>query len=195
VNEKNTIFMLRHGRTGFSGRYIGARDVPLSSAGVSQIAGLQKSLGREKFDVVYASPLLRCRQSCEILFPNTAIKYNDVLREIDFGRWEGLSFEEINEQDPKMVQQWAEDPLHFTFPEGESVASFTARVEETALSLRQEFGKKVLLVCHGGIIRGLLCSFLGIDYQNALLFQVKKGRYATVEMFGEGGVLSGFNLQ
>jgi len=195
VSEKNTIFMLRHGRTGFPGRYIGARDVPLSSEGISQIERLQKSLCHEDFDAVYASPLYRCRQSCKILFPDTVIEYSDALREIDFGRWEGLSFEEINEQDPDRVQQWAEDPLHFTFPEGESVASFTTRIEAIARRLSKKSQKKVLLVCHGGIIRGLLCTFLGIDYKNALLFQVKKGRYTTIEMFGERGVLSGFNLQ
>ena len=117
------------------------------------------------------------------------------MREIDFGRWEGLTFEEINDQEPEIVEQWAKDPQNFTFPEGESVASFWRRVRDVAQTVNKEPGKRVLLICHGGIIRGLLCHYLGIDYQNALLFQVKNGSYSTLELFGDRGVLSGFNLQ
>jgi len=194
ISEK-TLFLLRHGRTGFSGRYIGSRDVDLSPEGSQQIKDLRNSIKPELFDAVYASPLLRCRQSCDILFPDSTVQYKDALREIDFGRWEGLTFEEIRQQDSESVNSWAEDPGNFTFPEGESVPDFSKRIEKVARFLSKEQGQRLMLVCHGGVIRGLLCYFLGIDYKNALLFQVKKGSYTTIELFGERGVLSGFNLQ
>ena len=195
MTTSKTLFLVRHGNTGQSGRYIGAKDIPLADTGVEQIRQLQGTLQQHTFDHVIASPMLRCRQSCEILFPRGQIQYREELREIDFGRWEGLTFQEIASTDKSIVSTWAQDPLGFQFPDGEAVASFLTRVEKAASLLAELDGKKICVVCHGGVIRGLLCQFLGISHTNYLLFQVNKGRYTTVELFGKEGVLTGLNLQ
>lgn len=194
MSQKKTLFLLRHGKTGFPGCYIGSRNVPLAPEGVSQIEALQKTLQDQAFDKIFASPMLRCRQTCEILFPNIGVTYKENLREIDFGRWEGLDFEQISKQDPEIVEKWASKSSSFTFPGGESVSSFVERVQIMGTELSQVQGEKILVVCHGGVIRGLLCHFLGIDPLNYLLFQVKKGTYSTLDLFGAKGVLTGFNL-
>ncbi len=194
MSQKKTLFLVRHGKTGFPGCYIGSRNVPLAPEGIVQIETLQESLQAQTFDKIFASPMLRCRQTCEILFPNTAVTYHDKLREIDFGLWEGLDFEQISRQDPEIVNKWVAEPSGFTFPEGESVSSFVERVQIMGTELSQAEGEKILVVCHGGVIRGLLCHFLGIDPLNYLLFQVKKGTYSTLDLFGAQGVLTGFNL-
>ncbi len=194
MSKKKTLFLLRHGKTGFSGRYVGAQDVPLAPEGVSQIQDLHKVLQEKTFDKVFSSPMLRCRQTCEILFPNDSVSCNDNLKEINFGRWEGLTFDEISVRDPEIVEKWADNLPDFTFPEGESVDSFTKRVQTTATEIAEGQGDTVLIVSHGGVIRSLLCHFLGIDPKNYLLFQVKKGTYSTIELFGAHGVLTGFNL-
>lgn len=194
MSHRKTLFLLRHGKTGFPGCYIGSRNVPLAPEGVFQIEALQKTLETQTFDKIFASPMLRCQQTCEILFPSNTVTYNDNLREIDFGRWEGLDFQQISKQDPEIVNKWATDSLEFTFPEGESVSSFVERVQRMGTELSQVQGEKILVVCHGGVIRGLLCHFLGIDPLNYLLFQVKKGTYSTLDLFGAQGVLTGLNL-
>lgn len=195
MTTNKTLFLVRHGNTGQSGRYIGAKDIPLAATGIEQIRQLQGVFQQYSFDHVIASPMLRCRQSCEILFPEVQIQYCEELREINFGSWEGLTFEEIVTKDKSTVTDWAQDPLGFQFPDGEAVASFIARVKQAACLLVELDGKNICVVCHGGVIRGLLCHFLGISPQNYLLFQVKKGTYATVELFGKEGVLTGLNLQ
>ena len=194
MSHKKALFLLRHGKTGFPGCYIGSRNVPLAPEGVSQIKALRKTLQTPTFDKIFASPMLRCQQTCEILFPNNTVTYNDNLREIDFGRWEGLGFEQISKQDPEIIDEWAGGSLDFTFPEGESVSSFVERVQRIGTELSQVQGEKILVVCHGGVIRGLLCHFLGIDPLNYFLFQVEKGTYSTLDLFGAKGVLTGFNL-
>jgi len=195
VIKKKTLFLLRHGKTGFSGRYVGAMDVPLSSEGISQVEKLQEVFLDKGIDTIYTSPMLRCRQTCEIVFPGAVVSSDDKLREIHFGRWEGLSFAEISSKDPDIVGSWAEDVADFAFPEGESVDLFNKRVQRFATELAAGQGENIAVVCHGGVIRSLLCHFLGIDLRKYLVFQVAKGSYSTVELFGEQGVLTGFNLQ
>lgn len=194
MNQKKTIFLVRHGKTGFPGCYIGARDVPLAPEGIPQIEALQKTLQGESFDSIFVSPMLRCRQTCDILFPETAVTYNANLREVDFGRWEGLTFAQISEQDHDLIDTWADSSLDFTFPEGESVAAFIERIQLFGTELSHNQGENIMVISHGGVIRGLLCHFLGIDPSNYLLFQVKKGAFSTVDLFGAQGVLTGFNL-
>jgi alpha-ribazole phosphatase len=194
VSKKKKLFLLRHGKIGFSGKYVGVKDVPLTPEGISQIKNLQKVLQGKNFYKIYSSPMQRCRQTCDILFPNSVVTHRKNLKEINFGRWEGLTFEEISSRDPKIVTEWANNLPDFTFPEGESVDSFTKRVHTIGTEIAEGQGDNVLIVSHGGVIRSLLCHFLGIAPQNYLLFQVKKGNYSTIDMFGAEGVLTGFNL-
>jgi broad specificity phosphatase PhoE len=136
----------------------------------------------------------RCRQTCEILFSDTRYEYDDNLREIDFGFWEGLTFAEIARRDPALVEKWAEWSLDFCFPEGESIGHFVDRVKKIGQYIGRLPDKKILLVCHGGVARALLCHYLGLDVEKYLLFQLEKGKYSSVDLYGDLGVLTGVNL-
>lgn len=186
--------LLRHGKTGLSGRYVGSRDVPLSVDGRAQIARLKSSFEKFSFDSIVSSPMLRCRESAEILFPDRALSYDDDLREIDFGRWEGLTFQEIVKNDPEHVAAWAEWSPQFCFPEGECIAHFIERLHKAGSRIATSIADNTLIIAHGGVIRTLLCYYLQLDPSQYLLFQVQKGRFATLDLFDEGAVLTGFNL-
>ena len=67
------VTLLRHGKTGFSGRYVGAQDVALSTEGAAQIENLKAVFKDYPVEKIIASPMLRCRQSCEILFDDHAV--------------------------------------------------------------------------------------------------------------------------
>lgn len=188
------LILLRHGRTGISGRYIGASDVSLSEEGKTQISDLRTSLGAMKIDGLLASPMLRCTQSACLLELGLPVQLDPDLREIDFGRWEGKTFAEIEAQDPELVQVWAQGGDDFRFPEGEAVAEFTARIEAVKNRLLALEAKTVLLVTHGGVIRSLICGLLGLAGDKHLLFQVAKGHFSTMDLHSGGGVLTGFNL-
>ncbi|MBU0944433.1 MAG: histidine phosphatase family protein [Proteobacteria bacterium] len=188
------LILLRHGETGFPDRYIGSTDVPLSSAGVSQLRDLKTIFQDQDIDLIISSPMERCRQCAEILFPERSIRYDNALREIDFGHWEGLSFAEIKKADPGLVDQWATWSRDFCFPQGERIGSFLNRIHTVGEQLSASREKTTLLISHGGVIRTLLCYFLKLVPSDFLLFQIDKGRFATLNLFKEGGVLTGLNL-
>jgi len=186
--------LLRHGKTGLSGRYVGATDVPLSAEGVLQIEKLSTVFDADTLDAIVSSPMLRCQQSCEILFPDRTVLHDGDLREIDFGRWEKLSFDEIVERDPERVAEWSHGSPDFCFPEGECVGDFIERINRAGARISDLSCTHCTLIAHGGVIRGLLCYFLKLDPSQYLIFEVQKGRYATIDIFDEGAVLTGFNL-
>jgi broad specificity phosphatase PhoE len=188
------LILLRHGRTGLSGRYIGATDVPLSEEGRQQILGLQPALSAMGIDTLMTSPLRRCTESLELLGLDLPVRHVADLREIDFGRWEGKTFAEIEALDPELVRSWAQGGDDFRFPEGEGIAEFTNRIKAVKNCLLAQDSRTVLLVTHGGVIRSLICELLGLSLDNYLLFQVAKGRYSTLDIHSGGGVLTGFNL-
>jgi alpha-ribazole phosphatase len=191
---KKRLILLRHGNTGFGDRYIGAKDVPLSSAGAAGMVRLKSVFQDQEIDRVIVSPMLRCRQSAELLFSERSFSCDDDLREIDFGRWEGLNFSEIVKKDPDLVDNWATGSLEFCFPLGECLSDFVSRVHNAGVRLAQFSDKNILVIAHGGVIRALICYFLQLEASDYLLFQVEKGRYATLDLFSEGAVLTGLNL-
>ncbi len=192
--RKKTILLLRHGETGYSGRYIGSSDVPLTREGRIQIEKLRARLTKDMYSKVVASPRQRCRTTCELLCADMDVCYDPRLQEIDFGRWEGKNFQEIQESDPELVERWANWSETFCFPEGESIHSFLGRVHSFAADITKYSEENILVVSHGGVSRHLLCKFLGLSAEKYLLFPLQKGKYATVEVYGKRGVLTGFNL-
>lgn len=188
------LILLRHGDTGLPGRYIGASDVPLSAAGMAQLKELRPYLQESAIDHILSSPLQRCRQTTELLLPGRKVDYDEALREINFGRWEGGTFSQIVESDPELVEQWATGGVHFCFPDGERLGAFQARVAAIGERLIQAQEQTILVVTHGGVIRTLICSLLNLSPSDYLLFQVETGRMATLDLFPEGAVLTGLNL-
>ena len=137
------------------------------------------------------SPMLRARQTADAVLKSYDVDPD--LREIGFGNWECMTFEEINASDPENVSKWAEYSQDFEFPGGESVRSFNSRVEDFAKRVVDEPERVVIAVTHGGIIRGLICHFLGLDPRNYLLFDVKPASISKVAIYEGKGVLTQLN--
>lgn len=188
------LYFLRHGDTGLQGRYIGSTDAPLTDKGraqARQVAGLLQVKGITR---IICSPMLRCRQTLELLALTCPFRFDELFREVDFGRWEGKNFREIIQLDKELVDSWVSDPASFSFPDGESLAAFNKRVAACKILLEQMTEEKILIITHGGIIRHLLCLLLGLDTEKYLLFEVKPGCVSSVQLYDEGGVLTGFNI-
>jgi len=193
------ILLARHASTGseYQGRFIGASDIPLAASGPDEVARLAQVVAPFAPELTFCSPLLRARQTVELLAGHTDIgpvHADRDLREIDFGSWERLSFAEINVADPELVKRWAAWSADFAFPAGEAVAAFLARTGAVAARLAARREETILVVAHGGVVRALLCHLLKLPPQHYLLFDVKPARLATIDLFPEGGVLTGLNL-
>jgi alpha-ribazole phosphatase len=190
------LILVRHGDLGekFHGRYIGRTDVPLAAEGRRQAAALSGKLGRLDGAHFLCSPLLRARETAEIaLGAGAAFTVDDDLREIDFGRWEAMSFAQIAVADPAAVDDWAALEDAFAFPGGESIGAFRGRIGALAGRIADDPAGTVVAITHGGVIRLLICHFLGLEYRRYLLFDVRPGSLSEVAIDGGKGVLTRLN--
>ncbi len=187
------ITCLRHGDIGQCGKYIGSTDYTLSSEGQRQILQAKESIKKLHPDLIYTSPLKRCIRSCSLLGLSAHAVVKEEIREVDFGRWEGLSFAEIASTAGELVQKWKEDEEAFAFPGGESISSFRGRVQQFSNHLYEVNADSILVVSHGGVIRHLLCFLLKIQIDKHIVFKLDYGKTATLDFHREGGVLTSLN--
>lgn len=190
----NRIVLLRHGQSELDGRYVGHTDCGLSLQGQEQIIGLKKTFEQFNFKKVFSSPLGRCQKTVSLLGYNDPLLLEN-LKEINFGNWEGLNFSEIADSFEVEIRKWVEDPVNFTFPAGENIRQFNQRITVVCKEIIDTvFEGDILIVAHGGTIRFLLCTLLGLPWQQYMAFDPKPGKYAVVTYHEHNGTLQGFNL-
>ena len=154
------VTLIRHGATAGTEnrRYSGAgTDELLSEEGIRQARLLAPDATVTR---VFTSGLLRCDETARILFPNARIVRVLGLAEMDFGAFEGKSYEEL--KNDTAYQSWVESWCEAQCLGGESKASFTGRVcsafADLAISRQREGADQLICVCHAGTIRALLST-------------------------------------
>ena len=163
------LYLIRHGMTAGNEekRYIGRTDESLSEKGRSQILSLKESSQISEPSVIGISPMKRCRESAELLFPGK--KYISVpdFREYDFGKFEGKTYKELLGE--PTYQKWLDGGGRDPFPEGEGMAVFKKRTIRAFLDFMTQCtkdfpdGAVCALVVHGGTIMSLMEHFAGRD--------------------------------
>lgn len=152
----------------------------LSDVGHEQAGVLAEHLKPINFDAVYASPMKRVQQTLAPLLPHVKsepVIMND-LREVDFGCWTGLGWEEVMEQYNCRAYDWLHHLEEATIQDAECGKTFRARVEPCLNHiLRQHPGQTVAVYCHGGVIRMILSILLDLPLKKMALFEVD---YASV---------------
>lgn len=166
----NRILLVRHGETvGQSSiRYHGSTDVPLSERGREQMRRLARRLPSDVPPLVLSSPLMRAWQSARLLAPHASIRLLDELREIDFGRWEGLTAEEIRARDPVLFEDWRSKRAGFEFPGGERRAHLQARVDRVVEGLLESGRSGALIVAHKAVARAVARRVVGEELPDDL---------------------------
>lgn len=155
MSHLRRIVMIRHGETVGNSRerLHGAADVALSDEGRAQMRAAARALHQEVFDVVVASPLRRSWQSAAVIAPCAPIQLVPEFREVDFGRWEGMSLDEVKAADPVLYQDWQARAPGFEYPGGEPRAAFRERVGRGLARVEETGAQGALLVVHKGVIR------------------------------------------
>lgn len=164
MSDLRRIVLVRHGETegASSVRFHGRADVALSAEGREQARAVAAALDGQHFDLLAASPLKRAWKTAWIAGRGAPVTLLDDLREIDFGRWEGLTKQEIEARDPVGYADWQGGAEGFEFPGGELRADFRARVEQGLETIRSSGARSALVVAHKGVIRTLAAA-LGVD--------------------------------
>lgn len=157
------IHLIANGLTdaNLAGRYIGCQtDEPLCPQGVKNLEGILENSEYPKIERLYASPLMRCRQTASMLYPNNRINTVDLLTEYDFGAFEGKTMEQLQLLYPNEYPQWLAGGGDASPPGGESSRQFTERILEGFDQVLQEMMRQEIhsaaLVTHGGVIMTLM---------------------------------------
>lgn len=162
-----TLILIRHCLTddNLNKRYCGFRDVGLNQIGRVQARKIKNKLKRIKIDKVFCSDLRRSLQTAKIIFQDqeSEIIKNRELREINFGKWEGMKFKQILHKYPSIYQMWLRDPFRADIPGGEKIVNFVARVRKEFKDIVSSHpNQTVAVVSHCGPLRVILNSILKI---------------------------------
>lgn len=166
------IYFIRHGSTlpGENHLYCGSSDVPLSENG-------RKSLSKSDFtpDIIISSPLKRCVETAQIMFPEKNIKISSELREMDFGRFELHSYEELK-TDTDYIDWITDETGDYICPGGESKNIFFDRVSKAFERELDSLCSDTAFILHGGVIGAIM----------ELYCNVKKPYYEWKPPYGGG---------
>jgi alpha-ribazole phosphatase len=153
-----------------AGRFCGHSDPELNERGHQQLAWVVDRLAKYAIQQIYTSDLRRARQTAEAIAAHFRLGFEVrlALREIYFGQWEGLSWNEIEARDPALAKSWAEQHSNSTAPGGESLQQFERRVRaESAFLFAAATEFPIAVVAHAGFMRVLLTKFYGVPEEEA----------------------------
>lgn len=179
------LYLVRHGEVeGTKGRAIGQLDLPLSPAGAHRVRALADTWRGPAPDRLFASDLCRSVDSAQLLASRIgcALKIDPRLRELSFGHWEGIAWDEIHRQDGSRLAAWGERWWEVAPPGGETYADLSGRVLGWFEELAEEEGDTsvVLVVAHAGSLRALLVALLALPRSKFLELHLDYGHVSAV---------------
>lgn len=184
------LILVRHGVTKWNEdkRYIGSTDLELTDKGLAQAKAASGYLAKENISKLYTSEFKRASQTANIIAePHDAEIYIlPELNEIDFGKWEGLTFEQIEDGWPDFVPRWLANDEGYP-PEGESIRSFFNRAKAAIEKvLKRESEGTIVIVAHAGTIKLILCNLLGLGLQDIWQTKQDSASVSKIEIYNDG---------
>lgn len=168
-------------------QYIGRTDEMLSDDVIQQFRSGKMTLspsGYPETEIVISSPMKRCLETARLIYPEIRIRIDERLRECDFGRYEGKTYEELKEE-PDYIR-WLESGGMTAFPDGESQEEFRSRCEEGVrseiLHLFQMNIETAAFIVHGGTIMAAM-DVLAEGKHSFYDWQAPNGGGYTAEAF------------
>lgn len=183
-----SFYLVRHGETASTnkGKICGHDDVPLTEIGVAQGEILASWFLDLKIDSIFSSPLSRASDTADIIAKlikkPTYYKHSGLLEKKE-GAWEGKTYWQLRDEEPKAWEKWSKDPIDFAPPDGESVRSFVARIGRAMDDIRKnyEIGQKIILTTHAGVIRAIIIHTLDIPVENFFRIDIPAASISRVD--------------
>jgi alpha-ribazole phosphatase len=153
------LVLVRHAHTDMAGRFCGHIDPPLSAQGRAQLSDLNRRLRGFSVDRIFSSDLERARQTAESVAQRRRLPVHSLvsLRELAFGSWEGLDWNQVVARNSAFAQQWLDLNPTLAAPEGEEFEDFRKRIHAAMdhIAMQVQNGC-ALVVTHAGVIRTFL---------------------------------------
>ena len=196
MNE-HRLLIVRHPETdaNVTGRWVGRGDAPYTPLGIQQADSLTQEILRFEPDAIWSSPLRRCREvaaSAAAAAELTPV-YDDRLLEMDFGRAEGLTYDETVERGIQFDFKSENSPVA---PGGESRRQILSRTGAALEAMLTSDARRIAVVTHGGVFRSTVPHLLGLPISSIWVFHIRNAAYleyriidghAQVERFGQVG--------
>ncbi len=173
---KMHIFLIRHGLTAgnLKKRYIGRTDEVLCEEGKNKLLNPNRNYPISQ--KVYASPMKRCLETAELIYPEQELSVLADFRECDFGIFEGKNYLELS--DCVAYRQWVDSGGTLPFPQGESREKFQKRsiycFEDMVKQCLDLQVSKVAAIVHGGTIMSIMERY-GYPKGNYYDYQIENG--------------------
>lgn len=198
LEQATRILLIRHGETAWNRatRIQGHTDIPLSALGLAQAERLAEALADEELNAIYSSDLSRARQTAEAVARarGLAVRLDAGLRERAFGRFEGLSWEEIDQGYPGDAARWRRREPDFAVGGGESLIAFSARcVAAARRAAAAHPGESIALVAHGGVLDCLYRAATQVALDAPRSWQLGNATINRLLATPEGFTLVGWN--
>jgi broad specificity phosphatase PhoE len=169
------LYLVRHGATAnnlanpplLQGRGV---DLELSDAGRQQASCTAKLLAGQRLAAIYSSPLLRARQTAEIIATphDLEVQLVSAIEEVDVGQWEGRSWKEISQSEPERFRQFIADSANHGYRGGENMTQVLERTAPVLDALmRQHLGTQIAVIAHNVVNRVYVARLLGIPIARA----------------------------
>jgi len=197
--EATTLVLVRHGVTGFTleKRFCGVSDPPLVEQGrLEAKAVAERLVSRGGIDLIVSSPMSRCRDTAAVIASavGAPVEYDDDLREVSFGAWEGLTFSVVQERWPRELELWLGD-TSISPPDGESYDSLRHRcLAAQQRIVNRHRGQTVCVVTHSRVVAMFAVNLL--DAATDALYRLQSANASVTELdYYEDGpsVLRTFN--
>jgi len=192
--------LVRHGQTSWNinKKFCGHSDIPLNETGVDQARVASEKLKDEHIDKAYSSDLSRAVQTAESVMSNHDLPLiqNTTLREMYFGKWEGLTYDEIHKNYPTEADVWVKDYMNVPSLGGESLKSFYERVGKAFDDIKNEVQEHdtVLIVAHAGVVQSILTKEIIGAVDGYWKFRVDNGGIAILDYDHEFPILTALNM-
>ena len=174
MTAETTIWLVRHGQTDWNleGRFHGHRDIPLNSIGVAQAERIGKWFADKPLRAVWSSDLSRARETANQIARHHGLEVSlcSMLRETNFGSWEGLTWQDIEADFPEFWQNWLDDPTSNPAPGGETVSQLSLRFAKAVKDIAHRYpGETIAIGTHGGPIASLVSTSLKVPFREGLV--------------------------
>ena len=182
------LILIRHGETDWNreGRLQGSQDIPLNDLGrrqAAEAAAKLRAFAPDFAELDYiVSPMQRARETADIIFaelgmPAQGYRFDERLRELSFGSWEGFTWREMRTREKDLAQARQRDKWGFIPPGGESYRMLSERIRPLIEGLERE----TVIVSHGGVARAVLALTGAVGPQKAALVDIWQGKMLVLD--------------
>lgn len=192
------LLLVRHGQTDWNiaGRYQGQSDIPLNATGCEQAKRLAKRLSTETIYAVYSSDLSRAKDTAQAIanVHQLKVQTDSRWRELNFGEWEGMTYQEMSAHSPALFEAWMMNPRHTPTPNGETLDELSKRASSAFDEIKNKHkDQTVLVVSHSGALQALLATLLGIDLNRYWRLKVSQASLSELAVYEDSVVLNLLN--